>query len=258
MDTMFRFPSLASPDHAFTFQGSCMDLWDSAYRTSRALWLRAGMYKTFGDGMAQHSGVYSVPAVGHFADYCASLAAYLLGQEATDAHRDAVVNAMPKAPTLKLIRFALSVKHGDKRAYYTLEEGGKISKSDTKRHDKRWEEVPHYADGSVKSAYRILRDKKGVNQVLSDFVTYEAIRAIAIADELPNVGELASIALELHEDVKELWKRDEPARIDSQAFEALSAVVQSYQRLSWSKWALDVYQRNTARPRAAESEDKAA
>ena len=143
------------------------------------------------------------------------------------------------------IRFALSLKRTDgKRAYYNLDEQ-KVSRADSKAHDKRWEEVPEWADGSVSSAFRILRERKGHDQVLRDFTCYEAIRKVASDDDL-NTGELTGVYLKLHEERPEYWKLQEEARVDLQAFEALSEVMESYHRHNRAQWALDVYRRNTA------------
>lgn len=51
--------------------------------------------------------------------------------------------------------FAATVKYReDKRAYYSIRDE-KVSTADSRRYDKRWEEVPSWANGGIDSVWRL-------------------------------------------------------------------------------------------------------
>ena len=50
------FASILEPDTAYTIHDCSSDLWDTYYRTTRPLNCHIGTFRTFGDGLTQHSG----------------------------------------------------------------------------------------------------------------------------------------------------------------------------------------------------------
>jgi len=116
------------------------------------------MYETYGDGLCQHSGDWSVP-LEHLADYLASLAEVMLTDD--ELARD-LYHAIWKRPDAKHIAWAASViykapKDGEytsKRKYFSATQM-KISSSPSKQYDKRYEEVREIHDGSPNSIYPI-------------------------------------------------------------------------------------------------------
>jgi len=86
----------------------------------------------------------------------------------------------PDAPSERDIEWALSVKYdAAKPRWYSLRDR-KVSASTSKANDRRWEKVPEWCDGSVKSASTLLRpDDGGVGDLLRAWVRYDAVCAFA-------------------------------------------------------------------------------
>ena len=144
----FRFPSIAAPDQrAYVFDSlNTSDLYppiDSSLM----------FYSTYGDGMIAHSPNSSI-SVEMFCDYCYSLVEFLIQhQELTETvywHFDPPVGEAT-------IEFASKVIYKpEKERWYSLSER-KISTSESKCHDRRYERIQEWADGSYESVVRILR-----------------------------------------------------------------------------------------------------
>ena len=177
----YRFASLRNPattGYVFTTDG--MELWDSAYHTSYALWQYAGKYQTMGDGLTAHTRTVACTAYD-MDDYCASLATFLLANFAnfTDDEKEQIAYCWTHGPGERDIEFALSVKYNpDKRQWFSKDER-KVSKSASKQHDKRWNEVDEWMDGSGESAFRLLRGD-ALDQWIVTHIRYEAIRDYVI------------------------------------------------------------------------------
>jgi len=157
------FKSLANPSMRYTWHKSGYQSPFSDYR-NHGLADNAGWFDTYGDGDCQHSHECGV-GIDNACDYFASLLKLLA--ETTDATaRDEILECLANDwPKLYMARseftFALSVKHKPgKRMYYSKQER-KISSAESKRFDKRWDEVTEYQDGSPKSAYAILNSGCG-------------------------------------------------------------------------------------------------
>lgn len=174
-----RFTSFArSATTGYLFIPDGMALWDSAYnRSGGVLWMHAGEFVTLGDGICQHGHERAVGSE-HFGDYCASLARCLMEQVGIDDDdREAIVGAFPHPPGRSEIDFALSLKYQEDKPSWYCKSERKVSRAESKRHDKRWEETPRWADGSVESAYRLLTEGGGgIDEVLVRYVRYSAIR----------------------------------------------------------------------------------
>lgn len=119
---------------------------------------------TYGDGMTQHSGEWHVQ-VEFLGDYLASLATAMMSNEELlqHAHYD-----LCRRPTDKHIAFAASVVfkaslrldgsdsgYEKKTRYYSMEQQV-ISSSLAKQHDKRFQQVEPWNDGSPDAIYRML------------------------------------------------------------------------------------------------------
>jgi len=136
------------------------------------------MFETGGDGLTQHSPDWGITRE-HMADYMASLAVAMKGRlisttnfnllERACDDDDENVQFLPDGelisyvrhdfeckPTIADIEFAASVRYVEgKYRWYSIKEG-RISSSESKRHDKRYEEVRPEHDGSAKSIYGLL------------------------------------------------------------------------------------------------------
>lgn len=244
-DKRYIFPSLQHKGHAYALHTNSMDLWDAAYRARSPLWLRAGMFQTFGDGLTQHGYETVVPGL-HFEDFCGSLAKYLQETEFSAEDREGFASYMFRfdMPSARRIEFALGVKHNPKKtAWYSLQEM-KVSSADSKRHDKRWTEVPAWADGSIASVYRLLHNREGMTELLPSFAVYSYIRSY-VSDRTEQYGESAT----------EFFKIE--GTDVHQAFDALRLTLESFGTLGQARRALACHVSNVTQP-AEETKDRAA
>lgn len=221
-----------------------MDLFDQRYRAVGYLAVWAGMYPTYGDGLIQH-GPESVVYKGYFSDYLVSLADHLLKNP--EACEFLSLNWPQRTePLFENMVFAFSVKYKEgKTQYYNLQDR-KVSSADSKRHDKRWEEVPSWADGSVESAYRILLPSHE-NGLIAQFhlfkqCCYHAYKVLGYWGKQP---------------LDYFGLRDTQPDVDT-AWSALDAIVNAYREKSTAERLLQSYKYNLEieeeRKRAAESE----
>lgn len=151
----FKFASIARPEYGYAIN---TDRYESA-RHGRPLSVWAREFQTYGDGMIQHSPDYHVQ-VDHISDFCASLAAYLLAlpdQEKRGEMLRGLRVYWPDHADRRNLAFAYSLKYDEKKRdrYYCLSDR-KVSSAESKRHDRRWEQIPEWADGSVEAMVRII------------------------------------------------------------------------------------------------------
>ena len=153
-----RFPSLKDPaKYGYSFDTDNYD--------SRAFFSdKFRQYETYGDGLCQHSGDWSIQ-VEFLADYLASLATAMLTDEELLSYARWEFRADVNR---EKIEFAASVVFksakklsGDdtgyekNRRYYSVEER-KVSSTPAKQYDKRYQQVEQWCDGSAEAIYRIL------------------------------------------------------------------------------------------------------
>ena len=158
-DNTATFPSLKNATlpkdrHInYVVHSSRMDLWDECRRGwPLAQW--AGFFQTYGDGNIQHSPEAAVQ-VDAFVDFCASLAKAIL--DGNTIAWKILAQHLPPGVNTERIRFAMSVQHKEgKTRYYSMSEK-KVSSSESKAHDRRWEKVEDWMDGSVTATYRLAR-----------------------------------------------------------------------------------------------------
>lgn len=158
-----RFPSIGhSEKFGYLIHSSYYDR-NHNWRTNGAGWIApfATYYETYGDGNVQHSPDIAIP-VSMFSDWCASLASFLIDPANQDA-LEIVVSHWPARYNDCMLRDrivnAAKIRHNpEKRQWFNLDTLA-VSKADSKRHDKRWEEVPPYADGSIGAVFGLLRAK---------------------------------------------------------------------------------------------------
>ena len=152
-----RFPSIArSAEIGYALD---TDRLDARLLNGRPLARWAREYQTYGDGLTVHSEPYAVQAT-HLADFCAGLAEFLLAPRDPEEHDrlfDALYFAWPRGVDRKDLAFVHGIRYDEKKPYryYNLRER-KVSSAESKRHDKRWEEIPHWADGSLSAMCRLL------------------------------------------------------------------------------------------------------
>jgi hypothetical protein len=147
------FPNLFDNRTAFKFHTSSSDLFDQAYHASgMILSNHAGWFETYGDGTVQHSSEM-VCGAERCQEWCLSFADYLV-KNFTQIELSAVPLGLPVVAPEK-VRFLCSLRYrDDKRQFYNLSDL-KVSSSDSKRYDKRWLQVPAFADERLDSAIKM-------------------------------------------------------------------------------------------------------
>jgi len=149
MSQRIVFRSVGNPEVAYTWHESYYELRDQL--RGDHLSANAGFFLTYGDELCQHSGE-SIVQKDNMGDYLLSLASHLM--EYPDNVR-VVSGSWPRSDGGDKAQFACTIRYKEgKRTYYSWIDR-KVSGSDSKRHDKRWEEVPTWADGSFDSVFRL-------------------------------------------------------------------------------------------------------
>lgn len=109
-----------------------------------------GQYDTYGDGTTQHSHAYPVGA-NKFTDFCLSMAKFILENPDVTIHSYQV--GLSDTIPQDAYDFLRSIKYSDTTPRWYSLQLRKVTKSDSARYDKRYEQVPSWADGSPKSAF---------------------------------------------------------------------------------------------------------
>jgi hypothetical protein len=230
------FRSLHNPAIAYTLHNSSTDLWDSWYRSShRALAAWAGQFEVYNDYPVQHSHE-SIVIREQFADYCASLAKGLtdtdpaLLQQAGECYAlDELIPDKHSRSETKLQFFHALIYKETKTQYYNARER-RVSTSSSKRHDKRWEELPSWADGSAEACYRLWHTDDGPRGLLESYALYAWIRE-----------RFAEITGYYAEHPQEYFKIEGGRPETGQAFEAMQSAVTAARQLAWSKTQFETY-----------------
>lgn len=154
--SMIRFLSLQKPtEMAYVVHTDWMEYRDRNSACPVCQW--AGFYCTYGDGIVQHSPDLAVQRE-MLADFCASLAQHL---QVNPGDVEVVAKHWPNhLPSRSRILFLAGLRYKDdgKRRYFH-EHDDKVSAAESKRHDKRWEEVPTWADGSLSAVMSLLNQR---------------------------------------------------------------------------------------------------
>jgi hypothetical protein len=167
----FTFASIAHPEkYGYKFDSST---WMSNSTQSETNY-HFRQFETYGHGLVQHSGDWSV-TFEYLTDYLASLAAAMLGN--AELTRTAAF-VLRERPRTELIAFAASVvwkesdDQYDKRRYYSVE----LRKlgTRTKQHDKRYNEISKFLDGSRSSILFLVNSEYADG--LTRFQNAEAVR----------------------------------------------------------------------------------
>lgn len=135
-----------------------------------------GWFETYGDGDCQHCPNSPV-GVALFCDFCASAAEYLSGVAVSDAEELCRILSsemkhfgMVDGDRIRALR-AVVYKEGKRRWFDRST--GKVSASDSKRHDRRWEEVVQWMDGGFDAVLGLVGGGRGsflyVAAVYQDF-----------------------------------------------------------------------------------------
>jgi hypothetical protein len=187
-DKRYVFPSLSRASVMYTLHSDSMALWDSAYRSTRPIGPMCGEFPTYGDGTCQHGYEHAATAQdpGIFADYCASLASFLIETPTTEEIGDAIQVALGRivdCDSREAITFALSVKYKDGPYRYFNARDRKVSARPGLAHDNRWAQIHEHHKGTVRSAHAVLHKDETVISTLELFARFEAIARVARDDD---------------------------------------------------------------------------
>ena len=246
-----------------------MRLWDNAYRASgRQLATWIARFDTLGDGMCAH-GPDCIIGTRWMTDALASLASFLvkaLGESDREEIGQILRYNWPSPtsydfPSTPRVLFLLGLKHDpDKTRWFSLEDE-KASTSERMRHDKRWVEIPRWADGTAKSAYDLSRlkgedDYGATRDFLTMWARYELIRQVVGTHRLSDKVYIEP-PLELFQ-----MGRDTPdfvhMRIFYQAFDAAETAVGIYRSLDFTTSAISAYRHNAGLNRSETTTESAA
>ena len=239
-----KFQSLANPQQF----GYAYD--SEAYDHKAPLNDHFRMFQTYGDGLCQHSGDWSVD-VEHLADYLFSLAAVMLTDEELGRQ---LLFTIHRYPCVKDIQFAASIvykapKENDwnaKRKYFSREEK-KISSNENKRHDKRYTELTSEYDGSPLSIFRILTPEYADG--FQKYCIAEAIREWTLNEEAPCYMGLAAKFLKWFDYETNGSEYRNKALALRDAYQACKAVTDMWNQQANVKNKIENYQRSIERAR---------
>lgn len=150
MGSYATFASLRKPNIRYRIYTSFIDVPpDSTRNPSRCLSEKATSFDTYGDGDVQHTHEWFINGIEDCTDALQSLALAILDGK---VEASLVAEMWPNPCHLckdEVYQFAAGLRYDiDKpTAYFNLHDM-KVSRSESKRHDKRWEKVESWHDGS--------------------------------------------------------------------------------------------------------------
>ncbi len=186
-------------------------------------------FETYGDGLCQHSHEWPI-TVEFMADYLASLATAMLQD---DELIQRLSFPFSRQPSVKQIEFCASVvfkpqqEDGGwekKQRFFSIEQL-KISSSEEKRHDKRYQQVERWCDGSATAIHRMLY--REFDNALEIYARAEAIREWCLEGER-NERPYMGLAVEFLEWFKTDPERRQKAQDMRRAYGACVAICKAY------------------------------
>lgn len=239
------FRSLHNPAIAYTVHNSSTDLWDSHYRNRHgALASWAGQFDVYNDFPVQHSHEICAPKSA-FCDYCVSLADAATKDESMRRELGAkfyvVGRLLINERAERRLVFFQGLRYKESKVQYYNAADCKVSAAPAKRHDKRWHEVPSWADGSVEACHRFMVGEGA--DFLESFALYSWIR-----------DRVALLTDHYAEHPAEYFKLDQATRSHVHgAFAALISTITSAQELENAARQVKCYRHNAQMETANES-----
>jgi hypothetical protein len=174
MGNYFSFGSIGRGNVGYEFNSDSLSHTSDQYYRNHASYLGRGFleYETYGDGNVKHN--YSHP-VGkeHWIDFFTSLALHLENNRG-DVEILYQSYYWPRKAEREDIIFASTVIYKEDKPVWFNTNERKVSRSESKKHDKRWEEIVSWMDGSPHSISCILA--KEYSGALGIFLLLEQIR----------------------------------------------------------------------------------
>lgn len=147
MSNDFTFQSLGRPPVGYRFGRY-------EYGQSQGIASVAQEFQTYGDGLVQHSPSSPVHPE-NFYDFLISLAAKIV-EDPSETVIEVIDSAWPRELSYKEVVAALKVKDKEGVVQYYDTRDYTVSRSAGKMHDRRYEKVPDWANGTVLSAIRLM------------------------------------------------------------------------------------------------------
>lgn len=150
------FPSIASSNQiAYQYDSD-------AYSRSPLVCSQFRLYETMGDGMIAHTPSLDI-APERLTDYLHSALQFMFSEKQSDETTlsERMCREVMRGPCTELIAFAASIvskesdKEWGKKRYYSTSLM-KIGRKPELEYDKRYAEIPYWADGTAESIYRLL------------------------------------------------------------------------------------------------------
>ena len=178
MKKEFRFESLTRDGIGYAWS-SDYHSFDNGYfnQPGRCIAPEANEFQTYNDGMIQHSPLWCVSS-DNIQDFLVSLLIFLKGCHGTE-ELETVSQRWPNDDISRdRVKFYESLKYDPEKYKQTLynNETMKKSNAESKRHDRRWEEIPNFADGSFMAVFRFFLESH--NSALDRYAKYQNIRRI--------------------------------------------------------------------------------
>lgn len=172
---MKTIPSILFPDkRGYHIQSSGTDNW--AKRGNAPLLMGVTVFDTFGDGLTQHSGDWCPQWGPDFTDVCVSLATAVMAEPA-DQIWNSLFMCTDGGMSDTDIRWALTVKYSEKVLRFYSASERKVTSAD-KRHDRRYERVEVWCDGTPEAAFQLL---------MKDRSHHDWITRLLIADRIQKI-----------------------------------------------------------------------
>ena len=235
----------ASIEHAETI-GYAYDT--DGYTSNAAVHSAFRAFQTYGDGMCQHSGDWSIQPE-HVADYLFSLAAAMLEDTELTQY---LYFKLAARPADEAIAFAASVvfkpaaegsRYEKKARFYSVEER-KLTATDSKRHDRRYEQVADWNDGTPSAIMRMICPQYADGLERLQYAT--AIRDWLLKQD-GGYMELAARFIGWTKDIKPEYNQNDAARDIMHALECVQNVCNAYTQRCAAESSLGSQRRDVAR-----------
>lgn len=127
--------------------------WDWNNKGNAPLSVYLQQFETYGDGMTQHSGAWAVQ-FADLTDACISLTQAIVADPLNEAWHQ--LSYMVHCSNPELLAFVQTIRYREDKAQWYNMTDRKISSSESKKHDKRWNHVESWMDGKAASCLSIL------------------------------------------------------------------------------------------------------
>jgi hypothetical protein len=160
-------------------------------------------FDTLGDGDIQHTPSYPTNMV-YALDFLISISSFILENNIPDDDLFTIqyLTTTPDDETSK-INFIYKLKNVEgKRTFFNIN-NEKISRSESKRYDKRWTEVPSWFTGSTQDIYTLFKQVKPVFGFLEVLNRWNSINSIFYSEHIVadytglNIDEVSDLFLAL-------------------------------------------------------------